>query len=153
MARNVRYPDGFLRRIGLRSKPVYFQKELEMFTVLSNSRNSNLYLIIALATMVVVFLAFAVVPSIAVPKPALIPVTGASEYADYYQRHPEWTINIQSSGMTTTSSFEGSDYFERHPVPSMPAVITLDTADYFTRHPELRPAVPSTDLSDYFQRH
>ena len=47
-----------------------------MFTVLSNTRNSNLYIITALAIMLVVFLTLAVAPSIAAPKPAIIPVTG-----------------------------------------------------------------------------
>ena len=48
-----------------------------MFTVLSNTRNANLYIITALAIMVVVLLTFAVVPSIAAPKPAIIPATGS----------------------------------------------------------------------------
>jgi hypothetical protein len=47
-----------------------------MFTVLSNTRNSNMYIVLALAITLVVLLTFAVAPSIAVPKPALIPVTG-----------------------------------------------------------------------------
>lgn len=48
-----------------------------MFTVLSNTRNSNLYIITALAITLVVFLTLAVVPSIAAPEPAVIPVTGS----------------------------------------------------------------------------
>lgn len=48
-----------------------------MFTVLSNTRNSNLYLIVALATVLVAVLAFAVAPSIVVPKPVIIPVTNS----------------------------------------------------------------------------
>ena|SRR5215216_5517045 len=47
-----------------------------MFTVLSNTRNSNMYIVLALAITLVVLLSFAVAPSIAAPKPALIPVTG-----------------------------------------------------------------------------
>ena len=55
-----------------------------MFTVLSNTRNSNLYIIIALAITLVVFLTLVVVPSIAAPKPAVIPVTGSQNaYAEF----------------------------------------------------------------------
>jgi hypothetical protein len=46
-----------------------------MFTVLSNTRNANLYLITALAIVLVVLLTFAVVPAIATPKPASVPIT------------------------------------------------------------------------------
>src|SRR5687768_9865928 len=48
-----------------------------MFTVLSNTRNSNLYLIVALATALVAVLAFAVVPAISAPELAIIPETGS----------------------------------------------------------------------------
>jgi len=48
-----------------------------MFTVLSSTRNSNLYLIVALATALVAVLAFAVVPAIPAPEPAIIPATGS----------------------------------------------------------------------------
>jgi hypothetical protein len=48
-----------------------------MNTVLSNTRNANLYIITALAITLVVFLTLAVVPSIAAPQPAVIPVTGS----------------------------------------------------------------------------
>jgi hypothetical protein len=48
-----------------------------MFTVLSNARNANLYIITALAIMLIVLLTFAMVPSIAVPEPAIIPATGS----------------------------------------------------------------------------
>ena len=55
-----------------------------MFTVLSNTRNSNLYIISALAIMVLVLLTFAVAPSISVPEPAIIPVTGSENaYAEF----------------------------------------------------------------------
>ena len=48
-----------------------------MFTDLTNTRNSNLYLVIALAITLVVILTFALAPSIAALKSALIPVTGS----------------------------------------------------------------------------
>jgi hypothetical protein len=41
-----------------------------MFTVFSNTRNANLYMITALATMIVVLLTFAFIPSISVNQPA-----------------------------------------------------------------------------------
>ena len=43
-----------------------------MFTVLSNTRNANLYMITALAIMIVVLLTFAFIPSISVNEPAAI---------------------------------------------------------------------------------
>src|SRR5688572_16224470 len=55
-----------------------------MNTVLSNTRNANLYIITALAIVLVVFLTLAVVPSIAAPEPAVIPVTGSQNaYAEF----------------------------------------------------------------------
>jgi len=144
-----------------------------MFTVLSNTRNSNLYLIVGLATLLIVTLTFVVAPPTATPKPALVPMTGISEYPDYYQRHPElrvpegiaidttdyfvrhpeWASNVQNSAIPVTSNFESSDYFQRHPELSASAETAVDMTDYFTRHPELRVPTKSKDLSDYFLRH
>ena len=97
-----------------------------MFTVLSTTRKSNLYLIVALAIALVVILAFIAVPSTAAPKVTVIPMTGASGFPDYFQRHPEL---------------------------SLPAAIKVDQSDYFTRHPEARTPAGLKDLSDYFLRH
>jgi hypothetical protein len=70
-----------------------------MFTVLSNTRNSNLYLVAALAVMVVVLLTFAVAPSIRVGNSAGIPVTGAeSQNINLEFRRGEW--------MTGASAFQ-----------------------------------------------
>jgi hypothetical protein len=146
-----------------------------MFTVLSNTRNSNSYLIAALAVMAVALFAFAVVPAISAPKSVMLPVTGtsvvASDYyqrhpelkigggaavemrSDFFQRHPEWISSVQVVGIPVTGMFEASDYFQRHPVLSLPVAASLDTADYFTRHPELRIPAQNTELSDYFLRH
>lgn len=145
-----------------------------MFTVLSNIRNTNLYLIAALAIALVAILSLAVVPSIAAPKAALIPVTGIAESPDYYQRHPElrvpgavivditgdfylrhpaWSANLQSVGIPVTGISESVDYFQRHPELSAPAGSEADMTDYFVRHPELRPSRELNDLSDYFLRH
>jgi hypothetical protein len=55
-----------------------------MFTVLSNTRNSHLYAILALAITLVVILVFGVAPSIAAPRPAIIPATGSqSAYVEF----------------------------------------------------------------------
>lgn len=48
-----------------------------MFTVLSNTRNANLYIITALAIMILILLTFAVVPSISVREPATISETSS----------------------------------------------------------------------------
>jgi hypothetical protein len=55
-----------------------------MFTVLTSTRNSKLYIIVALTTALIGFLTFAVVPSIVAPEPASIPITGSEvAYAQY----------------------------------------------------------------------
>ena len=146
-----------------------------MFTVLGNSRNSNLYLIAALAAIMVVSLTFAVVPAISAPQPILAPVAGGVDTtSDYYQRHPElsmssssavdvagdfylrhpgWASDIQSVTIPVTGATEASDYFQRHAELVLPVKINVDTTDYFTRHPELLLPAETTDLSDYFLRH
>jgi hypothetical protein len=146
-----------------------------MFTVLSNiRRSSSLYWIATVAVAVVVLLTFAVLPAMSAAKPALVPVMRNSEItsdyflrhpelgisaapaintnSDFYQRHPEWTSNVENI-VSATGSSELSDYFQRHLELGVPAGMAIDTADYFLRHPELRPAAPSRDLSDYFLRH
>lgn len=97
-----------------------------MFTVSSTTRETNLYLIVALAIMLVLILSLAVVPSMAAPKSHVVPVTGMGAYADYYQRHPDLRA---------------------------PAAIMSDTTDYFMRHPEMSSSREPNDLSDYFLRH
>jgi len=143
-----------------------------MFTVLSNTRNSNLYLIAALAIIMVVLLTFAIVPALSTAKPILVPVTGSSEAtSDYYQRHPElsgsavdttadfylrhaeWVSNVQSVVVPVTGSTEASDYFLRHSGLSAPVAIIVDMTDYLVRHPELRAPAESNETSDYFLRH
>ena len=55
-----------------------------MFTVLSNTRNANLYMITALAIMIVVLLTFAFTPSISVKEPAAISESNSQNaYAEY----------------------------------------------------------------------
>jgi len=147
-----------------------------MFTVLSNTRNSNLYLTVALAIAMIVLLTFAIAPAITTSGPVVIPVTSNSETAsDYFQRHPElkvpaavagdrtsdfslrhpeWILSVSNTVVPVTGIFEASDYFQRHPELSLPvpSASAADLSDYFVRYPELR--TPGTiDLSDYFQRH
>jgi hypothetical protein len=55
-----------------------------MFTIFTNTRNSNLYIIMAVTITLVVLFTFAVAPSITVPRPAIIPVTGSQNaYVDF----------------------------------------------------------------------
>lgn len=117
-----------------------------MFTVLSNTRNSNLYLIAALAITTVILLTFAVAPAISAPKSVIVPSTGISEStSDYFQRHPEVRVstalgtdmagdfylrhtesasNIQNAAIPVTDNSEASDYFERHHERSAAGVAT-----------------------------
>jgi hypothetical protein len=81
-----------------------------MFTVLSNTRNSNLFLIGVLAILMVVLLTFAVAPAISAPEPVIVPVTDLSETSsDYYQRHPELRASAAIVGDVT------DDLYQRHP--------------------------------------
>jgi hypothetical protein len=118
-----------------------------MFTVSSTTRKANLYLIVALAITIVLILAFVVAPSIAAPKATAIPVSGASEFSDYYQRH------LELRGPARLVVERTGDFALRHAELSQPAAMTVDRTDYFARHPELRASSESNDLSDYFLRH
>jgi hypothetical protein len=92
-----------------------------MFTVLSNTRNFNLYLIAALAIMMVVLLTFVVAPAVSAPKPVLIPVNGSSDTgSDYFQRHPELRASLQDAAIPVIDNSDTSDYFQRHPELSAP---------------------------------
>jgi hypothetical protein len=79
-----------------------------MFTVLSNTRNSNLYLIAALAIMVVVLLTVAIAPSISLHSPAVIQVTGAQNI-DLAFRRGEWT-----TGASANQAYLDQRYGEQH---------------------------------------
>jgi hypothetical protein len=174
MARNVISSRAFLRRIRIRFQTLSTQKETKMFTVLSNPRNAKLYLIVALAIVLAALLTFVVVPSIAAPKSAAIPVTGASGSPDYFQRHPElrapagiavemngdfalrhaeWASEGQNVAIPDTGNSEALDYYQRHPELGLSAATMADQSDYFARHPERRAPNGSNDLSDYFLRH
>jgi hypothetical protein len=78
-------------------------EETKMNTVLSNTRNANLYLIAALAIIAVVLLTFTVVPSIAMRGPAVIPVTG-SENAYIQFLHGEKAVYANPAGLNEALS-------------------------------------------------
>lgn len=149
-----------------------------MFTVLSNTRNSGLYLIAALAVMIIVLLTFVIAPAISASRPASAPVMIVSEsgsdyyqrhpelrvstapvsslMSDFFQRHPDWISSIQIAAVPVTGVSGVSDYFQRHPewadtiqTAAIPMTGSVDMTDFFARHPELR----TSDLSDYFLRH
>jgi cell division protein FtsW (lipid II flippase) len=79
-----------------------------MNTVLSNTRNSNLYLIVALAVMTVVLLIFAIAPSISLRSSAVIPVTGAQNINLEFRRG-EWT-----TGASAYQAYLDQRYGEQH---------------------------------------
>jgi len=82
-----------------------------------------------------------------VPAAAVVPVTGAAAFPDYFQRHPELTA-------PSLLGQEASDYFQRHPELTAPAEASLDTTDYYFRHLELQGvSIQTGDLTDYFFRH
>ena len=72
--------------------------------------------------------------------------------SDFFQRHPEW-IALQAAIIPVTGLSEAADYFQRHLELSMPAGITVDVTDYFMRHPAQNAPTATIDLSDYFLRH
>jgi hypothetical protein len=93
--------------------------ETKMFTVLSNTRSSNLILIGALAIVLITLLTLAVVPAISVPESVPVPAVRFSEAgSDYYQRHPQLSISA------ALGADAASDYHLRHPGLSGADVIT-----------------------------
>jgi hypothetical protein len=87
------------------------------------------------------------------PSSSLPADLGAS---DFYQRHPDWTwvVNPQNALIPVTGAPAFPDYFQRHPELSAPSVVGLGASDYFQRHPELSASVESSfDTTDYFFRH
>ena len=68
-----------------------------MFTVLSKNRNSDLFLIGALAIAVVALLTLTVAPAISAPQADPAPAPRLSEVgSDYYQRHPELSTSANT---------------------------------------------------------
>jgi hypothetical protein len=133
-------------RLGHHNHPI---KETKMFTVLSNTRNSNLYIAAALAMAIAVLLVLFAVPAISAPRASLVPVTSLSQAgSDYYQRHSELRPASPSPASVT------ADFYLRHRDWTLaPVTLNAVASDYFQRHPELRTPAGSTDLSDFFQRH
>jgi hypothetical protein len=65
-----------------------------MFTVLSNTRNSHLYVIVVLAITLILISTFAFVPSIVAPKPAVIPVTDSQNaYVEFLRSEKAMYVN------------------------------------------------------------
>jgi hypothetical protein len=121
-----------------------------MFTVLSNTRNSKLFLIGALAIVVITLLTLAIVPAVSAPQPALAPAPRLSEAgSDYYQRHPEMRVS------TALGSDMADDFYLRHPEwgsnvqnAAIPVTGSSEASDYFQRHPELSVAGVATPLAE-----
>lgn len=121
-----------------------------MFTVLSNIRNSNLFLIGALAIVVITLLTLAIVPAISAPQPALAPAPRLSEAgSDYYQRHPELNAPVASAVDLA------GDFYQRHPnwasnIQNLVAPVTgiSESLDYFQRHPELSAPIESLETPE-----
>jgi cytochrome c oxidase assembly protein Cox11 len=111
-----------------------------MFTVLSKTRNSYLYVIVVLVFMAVMLLTFAVVqalPTFRADTTSAMDITAAG--SDYYERHPELKVS-----RAVAIAFV-DDFYLRHPnwinpVQSVgvPVTGTVEALDYFQRHPELR---------------
>ena len=96
-----------------------------MFTVLSNTRNSNLYIITALGIALVVFLTLAVVPSIAAPKPALIPVTRNQDaYVDFLRGEKAMYANPVGLSQALSAYHAGEKAFFANAVDSSSALST-----------------------------
>jgi len=113
----------------------------------------NRFLLI-LGMLSLLLIALAVVPSIAVSRPVPIPLTGISEYTDYYQRHPtlrgsaalqtdragdfylghpEWASNAQNAAIPVTGHSDVSDYFQRH--RDLNASIEMDRTNLYRQYP------------------
>jgi len=75
-----------------------------MFTVLSNTRNASLYIIAALAIMVVIILAFTIGQSIAVRGPAIVPVTGSQDVNSATQSYIAWAEAADSERTVVDSA-------------------------------------------------
>ena len=106
-------------------------------------------LVLGLISLLSVTLAVAYAPPNA-PRPV---DQGAS---DFYQRHPDWvwTIKGQNAVIPVTGASAFPDYFQRHPELTVPSILSLDASDYFMRHPELSAAADiSVDMTDYYFRH
>jgi len=56
--------------------------------------------------------------------------------SDFYQRHPDWTwvVNPQNAVIPVTGASAFPDYFQRHPELMNPVEDSIDTTDYFFRH-------------------
>jgi hypothetical protein len=80
-------------------------------------------------------------------QPEIVPLSGALDLSDYFQRHLGRNADIP-----VTAANDLSDFYQRH--NAMKSVsVTADTSDYFLRHAIFPPAQTAIDTSDYFLRH
>ena len=102
-----------------------------------------------------ILLVLGVISLLSVSMAVSYPRSNASQAAsDFYQRHPDWTINLPNVVIPVTGDSAFPDYFQRHPELSVSTVIGQGASDYFQRHPELTvSSILGLGASDYFQRH
>ena len=79
-----------------------------MFTVLPNTRNSNLYLIVALTIISIVLLTFVMAPTVSIRSSAASPVTGVQS-SNLEFRRSEWT-----TGASAHQAYLDQRYDEQH---------------------------------------
>jgi len=75
-----------------------------MFSVLSNTRNSNLTLAIAVAITIIVVFAFLSAPSIVAPQPAPISVTGSQDVNSATRSYIAWAEAADSERAVVDSA-------------------------------------------------
>ena len=74
---------------------------------------------------------------------------------DFYQRHSDlaWTSNNQENVIPVTGISASAYYYQRHPELRVAVAEAVDTTDYFMRFAILNAPVTSADFTDYFFRH
>jgi hypothetical protein len=113
-----------------------------MNNVLSNTRNSNLYLIVALVVMTVVLLTLAIAPSISLHSNVAIPVTGVQS-SNLEFRRGEWT-----TGASAYQAYLDQRYGEQH----LGSVINSQAAYLEFRHGEQTTGVNAAQAYLDFRR-
>jgi hypothetical protein len=77
-----------------------------------------------------------------------------NEATDFHQRHPEWIwiSTDQNAVIPATGASDFPDYYQRHPELSVPLELSTDTTDYFFRHATVLKPTQMIDLTDYYFR-
>jgi hypothetical protein len=92
--------------------------------------------------------------TLAVSRPfSKAPASNLEGVNDFYQRNQDWNAQVSSAGIPVTGAIDLSDYYQRYVETSSSTGAAADASDYFVRHPELRTANTAADMSDYFLRH